>query len=126
MNKNKLAKWQKNKSKTLLLNLFEKNKDTWISKYDISELINQPHNICRSWISELRQLGYTIMGNKKLGYKLTTKDDEIINYAENEIRKNTILLKTYKKWIKKVETNNKIKNNYQLDEAKKELGDQNE
>lgn len=92
-----------------LINLFNNNKDKWIDKEILSHLIQEPNNIIRSWISILRQSGYTIVSKKKLGYKLTTDKAEIRAFAENEIRKNRILMDSYYGWLKDLNKNIEIK-----------------
>ena len=89
--------------RTQLINFFQNNKDKWIHKEIISHLIKEPNNIIRSWISILRQEGYTIISKKKLGYKLSTDPNEIINFANNEIKKNKILIKSYYSWLRSVD-----------------------
>lgn len=86
-----------------LILLFNNNKDKWIHKEILSHLIKEPNNIIRSWISILRQSGYTIVSKKKLGYKLTTNKDEIRAFAENEIKKNRILINSYYSWLNELD-----------------------
>ena len=93
-----------------LILFFNNNKDKWIHKEILSHLIEEPNNIIRSWISILRQNGYTIVSKKKLGYKLTTNKDEIRAFAENEIRKNRILMYSYYGWLKDLNKNKQDQN----------------
>lgn len=87
--------------KKIIETLLIENINSWIKISELARTTGLRENNVRSCVSELRREGHTIIGKVGSGYKLSNNKEEILEYAFNEIKKSSNIVKTYDKWIKK-------------------------